>query len=1385
MSAAPRGAELAEGDALIYAFRRNVVVAASAGTGKTHRLTALYVLLTLGLTSLGLPDAASAAPPVPPDRIVATTFSRAAAREIAHRVERSLREIARWNGEADIPFADILRARQAAVAGGGGGASLPVSELRRRAEEALARLPAARIDTLHGVAKQIVDRHAIAMGLSPSARILDEEEAQALSDLAVDEALSRALTEGGERAEAARALIAATGGVEAARSEVTRLLDRLDEDGLAPRRLSVSDHAAEASALARELHRLAAGSAALGSAAFREPAAALAAALDRGGAGSPFPARAASAPLIELLTQRKPHKSKVTPADEALIAFREALPGETHRDKAQQLLGFLREAPALSRREARIVDLLEEIRERLSAIRRTEGGLGFGDLLRAARDGLRDDPAIGAAVRGSVDVLLVDEFQDTSAVQRDLVYLLRERGDAALARPAGVAPTAAGLSGHGLFLVGDRKQSIYGFRGADVAIFCRVCAELAGAAAGRALELAPALWSPDPSADFVALRESRRSTPELLAFINAFSVRDFAQDRGAGDGGPGAPPASPREFEIAYSAAEHLVAAPGRASEGPTDVVLVSDGGGAPDGVDALVRDARGQLREALIAAAYIARRVRGASGDGAAGYDGAATGDLRFRDVAVLTRRRSTIPLVELALARLEIPYVVAGRALFDAAEVRDLAAILRLLLDPRDRLALATVLRGPVVALSDTSLALLAPPGRGLAVPLLGRWPGAALPQGGRAPSPEDAELDDGRPLPALARMPAGDRERLEAFRARYAELRRAALRSTPGEAIRAAVTAFDLDRVLAALPRAQARLGNVDRLISIARRRGGSLASFVRWLDRRIRDEADEPEAAVFSPEDDAVRLTTIHASKGLDFPAVVLLDLNAEPRADQPGLSYVPAAGDRAAALLVRHYARTADGRSRTGSLHDVEASVHGPSLPVSTPALQAARAEVRARERAERQRLTYVAITRARRELVLVGAEAKPRSGSAWLTLKAAVDAEPRPPAAIDTEPRAAAVDAEPRPPAAIDTEPRAAAVDAEPRPPAAVDAEPRAAAADTGAGASTPLAATIRATLDARSLLAGAKAPAPGTDAYARAAPAPRAPPAAGPARAHTVLIAAASLAAFQACPRRFRLRHLLGIGEPAGEGQLGLFDVEGPPELPGEERVELDDGADPRPPGRAVHRVLQRWPRARWGEPTEPAEVVARLAFEGLPPHGPDAQRTAEGIARFLGGSYARQVRGEEAALLREEALVLDVEPPHAARRRGARLALSLAIDLAVLHPGGLVDVVEYKRARPRADLSPYELRLRACALALRRRHPERPVRAGVLFVGAEVEPVWLPASGPMGTIADDEHARFERELARLADRFAEARAEDRFDAVPVEACRRLRCGFVRACHG
>src|SRR5262249_4880084 len=161
-----------------------------------------------------------------------------------------------------------------------------------------------------------------------------------------------------------------------------------------------------------------------------------------------------------------------------------------------------------------------------------------------ARDTLCDRPEIARAVRETASVLLVDEFQDTSRVQRDLVYLLRERDDAAEARPAGIAPLPEGLLGHGLFLVGDRKQSIYGFRGADVAVFSRACVELAGKTAGEALAIAGADLPAAPIADFVALCENRRSGARILSFVNAFAARDFAMGR--------APLASPRDFEITY-----------------------------------------------------------------------------------------------------------------------------------------------------------------------------------------------------------------------------------------------------------------------------------------------------------------------------------------------------------------------------------------------------------------------------------------------------------------------------------------------------------------------------------------------------------------------------------------------------------------------------------------------------------------------------------------------------------------------------------------------------------------------------------------------------------------------------------------------------------------
>jgi ATP-dependent helicase/nuclease subunit A len=440
-------------------------------------------------------------------------------------------------------------------------------------------------------------------------------------------------------------------------------------------------------------------------------------------------------------------------------------------------------------------------------------------------------------------------------------------------------------------------------------------------------------------------------------------------------------------------------------------------------------------------------------------------------------------------------------------------------------------------------------------------------------------------------------------------------------------------------------------------------------------------------------------------------------------------------ERPATLAVRHLAR--EGRAvlaTIGSAQDI-ASVDALSAEptqIATEALRAAREEARGREHAERRRLAYVAMTRARGALVLIAPAQTPRSGSTFAALTAAIG--------------------------------------------------------DAGLSASITRTEEACALLEqaeaARSERAGA--PPPSVDQPAtseNAAPAPPARPATSPSR--TLTVATTPLMVFGTCARRFQLRNLLTLDEPVSSGQLDLFGTDAFPGEADDERPSAED-ADPRALGRAAHRVLEQWPSAAWGTPVDPSAVVARLADEGLPPAAGETLRIAEAVARFVSGPYAQRARERGARLLREEPFLLPVALPDAPAGAERVLALRGAMDLCVQYPDGSVDVIDYKRSRPRADLSPYGFQLRAYALAARRmRGGAALVRAGVVFLGGATEPAMLPGAGTGGALSDAEHEAFEAELAVLGQRLAEARWSDRWEGVPVESCKRLRCGFVTACHG
>ena len=870
----------------LYALPRNLVLAASAGTGKTHALVGVVVHL---LVTDRKPRGRGPAQPLDPARVVATTFSRKAAAEIRTRVTKELEHLA--TAPATSAYASSLR-------------PLDDDDIRIRARRALARLPAARFGTLHSFATGIVRAHAVELGLGPGFELASEADARARTDDAIARALEARL---GTSEAAVRALAEAAGGVDRLVTQLRRILGQLEEDGRAARDLAVATGDAEA--IERGLVTLVEHARSLEAAPKYE-----AAARDLVSAWQRRDEPTIEAAAVALCAI--PALGKKTPEVEAFAVFRRSLAGATNDEKGRRLARAFRIRDLFTTHARLVRDVLGTAEVEIERASRARASIGFGEILRAARELLRDRPDVAEEVGGAIDALLVDEFQDTSRVQRDLLQLLWARDDA---REAGRVPPLAAVRLGGLLVVGDRKQSIYGFRGADVGVFAELAVGLAGTPAREALGIPPGVtWEPcEPLADFCALRHNRRSVPEVLAFANAFSARRFL---------PGDPP--PELFEIAY--------VPG------TEDLLVPPERAPPEGGSPLVPrttwlriQPKGSTSTRLEEALVIAQRIRAILADGSVRVGHEARRPA-FRDIAVLATTNGMLDATTFALAQAEIPYVVAGKSFFRTREVRDLAAMLALVLDPTDRLAMLEVLRGPWCGVHDETLLGLTRAGEGLLPPYAWTSP----------------------PHPALVHDE--DRAALADTAALLAELTRCAGRLGPGAILREAVQARALDEVLAGLPRGEQRVANVRKLLAIADRHTDARA-FRTFLDDASEQELAESEAATFSEGDDAVRLLTIHASKGLDFPIVFVPEIGAGlPRSDKGAARISLGAGDDPNVIAVR--------------------AADEAGMVIEPPSFARAHAVTQRRERAERQRLAYVAITRAADAMFLVGGRAKEGTG---------------------------------------------------------------------------------------------------------------------------------------------------------------------------------------------------------------------------------------------------------------------------------------------------------------------------------------------------------------------------------------------------------------------
>ncbi|MEX2141164.1 MAG: UvrD-helicase domain-containing protein [Pirellulales bacterium] len=539
-----------------------------------------------------------------------------------------------------------------------------------------------------------------------------------------------------------------------------------------------------------------------------------------------------------------------------------------------------------------LLKLADEVHHAYDAAKAELAVLDFDDLLIRARRLLTDPNHSRVRERLAQDtrLLLVDECQDTDSVQVELIKALC--GDQAAKR----------------FVVGDYKQSIYRFRGADPSVFRKLQAET-------------------PERGQLPLNRNFRSQPAILQFVNALFCQALTSEELPYE------PLTPHRdqtyagpaIEFIWCLADH---ANGEAIDDPPE--QPADNDSQPDESEpAGVRELR--RREAD----WIARRIcqflttEGCAGASALQIQDKASSQsrtVRKGDIAILFRSLSDVSYYEEALRSYGIDYyLVGGHAFYAQQEIYDVLNLLRSLVSQADEVSLAGVLRSPFFSLVDETLFWLAQTERGL-------W----------------NSLCSERLSPAIDKEQQG--------RVKYAarvlqKLRARKDRIGIAELLHEALTRTGYDAALLGEFLGERKLANLRKLIAQARAldRTGvmSLSDFIVQLSQFVVRQPREPLAATHPEATDVVRLMTIHQSKGLEFPVVFVPDVGRRFNDHSSAARYSDDLGPLVRLPKDHEHARAVNGHC----LHRLVSSAEG---------------------KAEAIRLFYVAATRAADFLVLSG-----------------------------------------------------------------------------------------------------------------------------------------------------------------------------------------------------------------------------------------------------------------------------------------------------------------------------------------------------------------------------------------------------------------------------
>lgn len=805
-------------------IRKNLAVTAGAGSGKTRVLVERYLTILKSDSN------------IMPRNILALTFTDKAASEMKERIKRSVREM------------------------------LPSD--RSRWSAVLDDMTSADISTIHSFCTRLIRNDPIPCGLDPDLRTITETEGLEM----MRRSINLILTVDGKESPALRRLIVDMGARNLARSLVSLLKERskvhikIGSDEFRKRSL---DHLARSwdellNSAREELCDLKEDLLWLSE--IDVPDVPRDTAVPVLGSLKPFlnsldlleDPKGVGA-LLGLLNDAKEHlltkngkergvgrlgNTRVWGPDHGRLkkVFTGLFPF-VHRYK--DLLVLVSSEDIRKRAEERISDMIEvygAVEKDLTKRKRESNGVDFDDQIALAIELLEKDrsPSL-LGLRKRYSHLLVDEFQDTDPYQWKLVDLLWDEGRTSK-----------------LFIVGDPKQSIYGFRSADVRLFHE----------------SKNILMDHKEGDNIVLDKNFRSKKEIMEFVNAL-FPTVMEDDGS-------------EWGVEFDPLE-----PSRGAGGSIKIMGVLGSKGS-------------EAREGARAAALIKEAVR----EWKVSEDGEER-SLHYGDIAILLPTRKGFSHYEDSLRSHRIPFqVYKGKGFFERQEVKDVLNLLTFLTNPADDLSLASLLKGPFFGLSDEDLLEISTSGSGTLKDRLGKV------------------------------------ERFHQEMELITDMIHISGSMLPHAALHRILLLLGADALMGGARGSR----NLDRLVewSLAE----SSARSMLELKDRLKNLVDEPPNEGEPPldvEEDYVSVMTVHAAKGLEWPMVLVLGINHEPRGGfTRSYNLDPENGISIKVM-----------DTSTGEL-------------VKTPSFFSMEEDAKDKEMQERKRLFYVACTRAKDHLVLSG-----------------------------------------------------------------------------------------------------------------------------------------------------------------------------------------------------------------------------------------------------------------------------------------------------------------------------------------------------------------------------------------------------------------------------